>query len=80
MQTVECFNRRLVLSNSDRSILEEKLRVLEKQLREELLARGFDPAQAENIALPGPLAKLYLERENLRGELEALTGDKESTV
>ena len=32
--------------------------------------RGFDPAQADNVALPGPLAKLYAEREELRAQLQ----------
>jgi hypothetical protein len=64
--------------DSARTQLEEKLRVLEERLRNELRARGFDPAQAENIALPGPLAKLYLEKENVRAELEALTDSEEA--
>jgi hypothetical protein len=42
-------------------------------------ARGFDPAQGENLALTGPLAKLYMERETLREELETLAGSKDST-
>jgi hypothetical protein len=42
-------------------------------------ARGFDPAQSENLALTGPLAKLYMERETLREELETLAGSKNST-
>jgi len=32
--------------------------------------RGFDPAQAENAALPTPLATLYLERQSLLEELD----------
>jgi hypothetical protein len=54
--------------------LQEKLRGLNEQLRKEMLARGFDPAQAEHLALTGPLAKIYLERENLRAELDELSG------
>jgi hypothetical protein len=42
------------------------------QLRQEMSARGFDPAQAEHLALTGPLAKLYMEREELRQELNRL--------
>ena len=57
---------------SARNKLEEKLRAVEQQLRSGLFARGFDPAQDENLALTAPLAKLYLERENLRAELEEL--------
>ncbi|MEP6818281.1 MAG: hypothetical protein ABJA18_02030 [bacterium] len=50
--------------------LEEKLREVDERLRSEMRARGFDPAQDENLALTGPLAKLYMEREQLREELE----------
>ena len=59
--------------------LEEKLRDLDARLRNEMRARGFDPAQDENLALTGPLAKLYMERENMREELETLTGSENST-
>ena len=59
--------------------LEAKLRDLNELLRSELRARGFDPAQDENLALTGPLAKLYLEREKLREDLETLTGSQNST-
>lgn len=54
--------------------LEEKLREADQQLRSEMLARGFDPDQEENLALTAPLAKLYLERESLREQLDALSG------
>jgi hypothetical protein len=59
---------------STRKELEEKLRALDQQLHDGLLARGFDPAQDDNLALTAPLAKLYMERENLREELETLNG------
>ena len=59
--------------------LEARLRELDERLRREMLARGFDPAQGENLALTGPLAKLYMERETLREELETLAGSKNST-
>jgi len=61
-------------SEATRSQLEQKLREVDGRLRSELLARGFDPAQDENLALTAPLAKLYMERENLRAELKTLTG------
>jgi hypothetical protein len=54
--------------------VEQKLREVEQQLHSMMLARGFDPAQADNLALTAPLAKLYLERENLRAEIETLSG------
>lgn len=56
-----------------RTRLEEKLREVDKQLRTEMLARGFDPSQDDNVALTAPLAKLYTERENLRAQLESLS-------
>jgi hypothetical protein len=56
--------------------LEERLRVLDEQLRSEMRARGFDPAQDQNLALTGPLARLYMERENLREKLETLAGSE----
>ena len=59
--------------------LEERLRELDERLRNEMRARGFDPAQDSNLALTGPLAKLYMERETLKEELETLTGAENST-
>lgn len=52
--------------------MEAKLYDVSERLRAAMLARGFDPAQDENIAFTAPLAKLYAEREKLRAELEAL--------
>jgi hypothetical protein len=59
---------------SRRTRLEEKLREVDQQLRSEMRARGFDPDQDENVALTAPLARLYSEREQLREELESLSG------
>ena len=53
--------------------LEAKLREVDERLRREMRRRGFDPDQDENLALTGPLAKLYMERESLREELETVT-------
>lgn len=61
---------------SKRAQLEAKLREVDERLRSEMLARGFDPAQDENLALTAPLAKLYMERENLRAELESLHSEE----
>lgn len=61
-------------SENSRRSLEAKLREVDERLQREMLARGFDPAQDDNLALTAPLAKLYMERENLREELEALAG------
>jgi len=60
---------------SKRTELAEKLRQVDQQLRSEMLARGFDPAQDDNVALTAPLAKLYMERENLRAELDSQAGE-----
>ena len=59
-------------SKAQREEIEEKLRAIDRQLRSEMLARGFDPDQEENLALTAPLAKLFLERENWRARLETL--------
>ena len=60
------------LEESKRTELEKRLSEVDQQLRSEMVARGFDPAQDDNVALTAPLAKLYMERENLRAELELL--------
>ena len=53
--------------------LANKLHSVDQQFQREMRARGFDPDQDDNLALTAPLAKLYMERESLRVELEALT-------
>ena len=52
------------------SDLRQQLRTLDAEFDREMRARGFDPAQAENIALPSHLAALYIERERIRAALE----------
>jgi hypothetical protein len=56
--------------------LAEKLRLVDQRLRSEMIARGFDPAQDDNVALTAPLAKLYMEREALRAELQTVAEEK----
>lgn len=51
--------------------LREKLHDLDLRFDREMRARGFDPAQAENVALPSRLAALYAERERIKAEIEA---------
>lgn len=58
--------------------LEGRLREVEETFERQLRARGFEAAQAELIALPGPLAKLYAEREELRADLEELKAKSSS--
>jgi septation ring formation regulator EzrA len=60
----------------DREVqLQERLREVEDNFDRQMRARGFEPTQAELIALPGPLANLYAEREELRAELQNLKTD-----
>ena len=58
------------------SRLQEKLSECEARFDSEARKRGFDPAQAENMALPSTLARLFTEREEIRAELEELTEHK----
>jgi hypothetical protein len=60
------------VAETTRKRLEERLYEVDDQLRRELRARGFDPDQDDNLALTAPLARLYIERERLRDELESL--------
>jgi hypothetical protein len=60
-------------NDSRRKQLVDRLRELESHLQSEMRARGFDPEQSENLALTAPLARLFMERENLRAELATLT-------
>jgi len=59
----------LKMSSTDE--LSNKLRSLDAEFDREMRARGFDPDQAENVALPSHLAALYAERERVREELKA---------
>ena len=59
---------------NDASELHRRLRDLNAEFERQMRARGFDPAQAENIALPSALAKLYAERERTKAHLEELAG------
>ena len=52
------------------SDLRERLREIDADFDREMRARGFDPAQAENVALPSHLAELYTERGQIKAELE----------
>jgi hypothetical protein len=54
--------------------LNRKLRALDSEFDQELRARGFDPAQAENVALPSHLATLYAKREQIKAQLAELEG------
>ena len=54
--------------------LNRKLRDLNTEFEREMRARGFNPAQAENVALPSHLATLYAERETIKAQIEELEG------
>ncbi len=54
--------------------LSARLRALDAEFDREMRARGFDPAQAENVALPSHLAALYAEREQTRAQIEEAEG------
>jgi hypothetical protein len=54
--------------------LEAQLRETTEQFEQQMRARGFDPEQAENVALPAALAKLYVERQLLLEKLEEIRG------
>ena len=57
--------------------LEEKLRSVEEIFVREMRQRGFEPDQAENVALPTALAQLYTQREALKTELGEMKGGTE---
>jgi len=52
--------------------LQARLKSLNENFDREMRARGFEPAQAENVALPAALARLYMERQLLLEELNNL--------
>jgi hypothetical protein len=54
--------------------LEAKLQELSERFERQMRARGFDPDQAENVALPAALAQLYVERQLLIEKLEEIRG------
>jgi len=59
----------------DLNALREKLRALDAEFDREMRTRGFDPAQAENVALPSHLAALYAEREKIEAQIEESEGE-----
>ena len=52
--------------------LVSRLGDLEERFADEMRKRGFDPAQAENLALPSALARMFTERLEIIDELEEL--------
>jgi hypothetical protein len=62
---------------ADLNALREKLRELDAEFDREMRTRGFDPAQAENVALPSHLAALYAEREKIKAQIEESEGKRD---
>ena len=62
------------MSNEDarRQELESRLKLLTQEFEQQMRARGFDPAQTENVALPTALARLYGECEMIREQLDEI--------
>ena len=60
-----------------RRALEDKLRSIEEIFLREMRQRGFEPDQAENVALPTSLARLYTQREAWKTELNEMKGETE---
>ena len=54
--------------------LKRKLHALDAEFDREMRTRGFDPGQAENVALPSHLAALYAEREKIKAQIEESEG------
>ena len=54
--------------------LEAELQEITERFEQQMRARGFDPEQAENVALPAALAQLYVERQLLIEKLEEIRG------
>jgi hypothetical protein len=57
--------------------LETQLKEISEQFEQQMRARGFDPEQADNVALPTALARLYVERQRLLEKLAEIRGDNE---
>ena len=64
-------------TNDRRRALEDQLRSVEEIFVREMRQRGFEPDQAENVALPTSLARLYTQREALKTELGEMKGGTE---
>ena len=65
------------MSLSEIEMLRTRLRDLDERFDRQMRARGFDPAQAENVALPSGLAALKAEREEMRARIEELEAEGE---
>jgi hypothetical protein len=57
-----------------------RLRELDERFEREMRSRGFEPAQAENVALTSELARLYAAREEVRAELEEIAAENDAEI
>ena len=62
------------LEKDEIETLRDQLRDLDREFDRAMRTRGFDPAQAENVALPTHLAALFAERARMKTELAELEG------
>jgi cytidylate kinase len=63
-----------MLTMSSTEELNKRLSELDAEFDREMRTRGFDPAQADNVALPSHLAALYAEREKIKAQIEESEG------
>jgi hypothetical protein len=54
--------------------LQVKLELLTENFTREMRARGFDPEQVDNVALPSSLANLYIECQSVADEIQKIKG------
>ena len=52
--------------------LQARLQDISELFEQQMRARGFDPKQADNVALPTGLARLYIERKKILEQLEEI--------
>jgi hypothetical protein len=65
-------------NETSRLELQRRLADLDVRFTDEMRKRGFDPAQAENLALPSALARLFTERLEIMDELAELVTDDQT--
>lgn len=61
--------------NVQRARLQSEIQQVTEEFEQQMRARGFDPAQAENVALPASLAQLYARQQLLLEELEEIKSE-----
>ena len=63
------------MSLNEIEMLRTRLRDLDERFDRQMRARGFDPAQVDNVALSSGLASLKAEREEMRARIEELEAE-----